>query len=73
MPNDLTPDERRRLHQTAERLAVQLRREALQEFPGAAMCWLRQMACALIPAATAAVHRVFKGLRFRIHPSPPRS
>ncbi|RZJ08228.1 MAG: hypothetical protein EON50_19855 [Acidovorax sp.] len=53
MPNDLTPDERRRLHQTAERLAVQLRREALQEFPalpcaGGFVCrsrpWLRRLA-----------------------------
>ncbi|CAN7601725.1 hypothetical protein LJR129_004500 [Acidovorax sp. LjRoot129] len=70
MPNDLTPDERRRLHQTAERLAVQLRREALQEFPGAAMRWWVRVP---IPAVAAAFGRVFKGLRYRIHPSPPRS
>ncbi|RZJ09801.1 MAG: hypothetical protein EON50_16535 [Acidovorax sp.] len=65
MPNDLTPDECQRLHQTAERLAVQLRREAVQAFPGVVLRWLQRMVRALIRAAAAAVRRVFKGLCFR--------
>ena len=71
MPHDITPAESLRLHQDAERLARQLRRKALRDFPDAATRALACAAVASVRAAVPAAVRGLQGLLSRTEPSSP--
>jgi hypothetical protein len=70
MLNDLHPDELWLMRQDAERLALQLRRDAMHAFPGAALQWL---AGGLNRAVRAVRRHALKGLRYRTRPTLTRS